>query len=142
MAMIAGVASDFNLKISDVWHRGGKARRVIGVAENPQSVLDEFVLAMPGQVHAPTQVRVLFDAVGWTPDRAWFEMIRHNLRRVDMPLLRAVVPARPIMADFLFHSAADSGTTIERQLKLVAGCPAARGPQRGVARLGDAGVGP
>ncbi len=35
--------------------------------QNPQSLLDEFALVVPGQVAAPTQVTVLFDAPGVRP---------------------------------------------------------------------------
>ncbi len=64
VAVTSGVASTFNLKIGSVWHQGGKARRVVGIVQNPQSLLDEFALVAPGQVSAPTQVSVLFDAPG------------------------------------------------------------------------------
>ena len=47
-----------------MWHQGGTARRVTGIVRNPQSLLDEFALVVPGQVTAPTQVTVLFDAHG------------------------------------------------------------------------------
>jgi putative ABC transport system permease protein len=62
VAVTGGVASAFNLKIGDVWHQGGTARRVVGIVENPQSLLDEFALVVPGQVRTPSQVTVLFDA--------------------------------------------------------------------------------
>ena len=64
VAVTDGVAATFNLTIGDVWHQGGKARRVVGIVENPQSLLDEFALVAPGQVSAPTQVTVLFNAPG------------------------------------------------------------------------------
>jgi putative ABC transport system permease protein len=64
VAVTDGVASAFHLTIGDVWHQGGKARRVVGIVENPQSLLDEFALVAPGQVSTPTQVTVLFDAPG------------------------------------------------------------------------------
>ncbi len=64
VAVTSGVASTFNLKIGSVWRQGGKARRVVGIVQNPQSLLDEFALVAPGQVSAPTQVSVLFDAPG------------------------------------------------------------------------------
>jgi putative ABC transport system permease protein len=67
VAVTGGVASAFNLKTGDVWHQGGKARRVVGIVENPQSLLDEFALVVPGQVAAPAQVTVLFDAPGVSP---------------------------------------------------------------------------
>jgi putative ABC transport system permease protein len=63
-AVTNGVASAFNLKIGDTWHPGGTARRVVGIVQNPQSLLDEFALVAPGQVTSPTQVTVLFDAGG------------------------------------------------------------------------------
>jgi len=64
VAVTDGVAATFNLKVGDVWHQGGEARRVTGIVENPQSLLDEFALVVPGQVTAPTQVTVLFNAPG------------------------------------------------------------------------------
>ncbi len=64
VAVTDGVAATFNLKVGDVWHQGGKARLVTGIVENPQSLLDEFALVVPGQVTAPTQVTVLFNAPG------------------------------------------------------------------------------
>ena len=64
VAVTGGVAATFNLTIGDVWHQGGKARQVVGIVENPQSLLDEFALVAPGQVSAPTQVTVLFNAPG------------------------------------------------------------------------------
>ena len=64
VAVTDGVASAFHLTIGNIWHQGGKARQVVGIVENPQSLLDEFALVVPGQVSAPTQVSVLFDAPG------------------------------------------------------------------------------
>jgi putative ABC transport system permease protein len=64
VAVTDGVASTFNLKVGGVWNQGGHARRVVGIVQNPQSLLDEFALVAPGQVSAPTQVAVLFDAPG------------------------------------------------------------------------------
>src|ERR1035438_2157589 len=62
VAVTNGVASAFKLEIGDVWHQDGKARRVVGIVENPQSLLDEFALVAPGQVSTPSQVTVLFTA--------------------------------------------------------------------------------
>jgi putative ABC transport system permease protein len=69
VAVTPGVASAFNLHIGDVWHQDGVARQVVGTVQNPQSLLDEFALVPPGQVTAPTQVTVLFDAHGVAPDK-------------------------------------------------------------------------
>ncbi len=67
VAVTSGVASDFGLRIGSVWHQGGTARTVVGIVQNPQSLLDEFALVPPGQVHNPTQVTVLFDGSGRPP---------------------------------------------------------------------------
>jgi putative ABC transport system permease protein len=67
VAVTAGVASDFGLRIGSVWHQGGTARTVVGIVQNPQSLLDEFALVAPGQVRNPTQVTVLFDGHGRPP---------------------------------------------------------------------------
>jgi putative ABC transport system permease protein len=67
VALTSGVASDFGLRIGSVWHQGGTARTVVGIVQNPQSLLDEFALVPPGQVHNPTQVTVLFDGSGRPP---------------------------------------------------------------------------
>ena len=64
VALTDGVASAFNLSIGDLWHQEGTTRRVVGIVENPQSLLDEFALVAPGQVRAPSTVTVLFDAPG------------------------------------------------------------------------------
>ncbi len=67
IALTPGLASELNLRVGDTWSPGGKA--VVGVVQNPQSLLDEFALVPPGQVSAPTQVTVLFDAPGVNPGR-------------------------------------------------------------------------
>jgi putative ABC transport system permease protein len=64
VAVTDGVASTFGLRVGGVWHQGGTTRQVTGIVQNPQSLLDEFALVVPGQVSAPTQVTVLFDAPG------------------------------------------------------------------------------
>jgi putative ABC transport system permease protein len=69
VAVTPGLASTFNLKVGDVWHQGGTARRVTGIVRNPQSLASAFALVAPGQVTAPTQVTVLFDAPGVSPSR-------------------------------------------------------------------------
>ena len=66
VALTPGLASDLGLRVGDVWHQEGQARQVVGIVQNPQSLLDEFALVQPGQVRAPTQVTVLFDASGVT----------------------------------------------------------------------------
>jgi len=67
VAVTSGVASDFGLHTGSVWHQDGTARTVVGIVQNPQSLLDEFALVAPGQVPNPTQVTVLFHGHGRTP---------------------------------------------------------------------------
>jgi putative ABC transport system permease protein len=67
IAVTPGVASELNLKIGEAWRVAGVAREVVGIVENPQSLLDEFALVRPGQVRSPDQVTVLFDAPGVNP---------------------------------------------------------------------------
>jgi putative ABC transport system permease protein len=67
VAVTSGVASDFGLHVGSVWHQDGTTRTVVGIVQNPQSLLDEFALVVPGQVSNPTQVTVLFDGHGRPP---------------------------------------------------------------------------
>jgi putative ABC transport system permease protein len=67
VAVTSGVAAAFRLTVGGLWHAGGTTRRVTGIVQNPQSLLDEFALVVPGQVTAPSQVSVLFDARGVPP---------------------------------------------------------------------------
>ena len=60
IALTPGLASELNLHVGDTWSLGGKT--VVGIVQNPQSLLDEFALVPPGQLTHPTQVSVLFDA--------------------------------------------------------------------------------
>src|ERR1700691_2617676 len=62
VAVTSGVASGFHLAVGNSWTVGGVTRKVAGIVQNPQNLLDEFALVAPGQVTAPTQVTVLFDA--------------------------------------------------------------------------------
>jgi putative ABC transport system permease protein len=67
VALTGGVASELHLKVGNTWRGAGSTRRVVGIVANPQDLLDEFALIAPGQVSAPTQVTVLFDAPGVDP---------------------------------------------------------------------------
>jgi putative ABC transport system permease protein len=66
VAVTSGVASAFHLRVGATWRAAGIERQVVGIVENPQSLLDEFALVTPGQVAHPTGVAALFDA-GKTP---------------------------------------------------------------------------
>jgi putative ABC transport system permease protein len=64
IAVTSGVASDFNLRIGGSWNLNGISRKITGIVQNPESLLDEFALVIPGQVTNPDNVTVLFDAPG------------------------------------------------------------------------------
>jgi putative ABC transport system permease protein len=64
VAVTSGVASALHLTIGSTLRSAGTSRRVVGIVQNPQSLLDEFALVVPGQVTSPSQVTVLFDAPG------------------------------------------------------------------------------
>jgi len=50
----------------------------------------------------------------------WLELVRDRLQGVDLELLSAIVPARPLIASFLFVGADDPRTTIEERLSVLA----------------------
>jgi putative ABC transport system permease protein len=60
VAVTSGVASAFHLSVGKSWQVGGVTRDVVGIVQNPQSLLDAFALVVPGQVPNPSQVTVLF----------------------------------------------------------------------------------
>ncbi len=64
-ALTPGLASDLHLGVGDRW----SGRLVVGMVQNPQSLLDEFALVAPGGVTHPTSVEALFDAPGVDPGR-------------------------------------------------------------------------
>jgi putative ABC transport system permease protein len=64
VAVTSGVATAFHLRLGATWRVGGVERQLVGIVENPQSLLDEFALVAPGQVAHPTAVTALFDAPG------------------------------------------------------------------------------
>jgi putative ABC transport system permease protein len=66
IAVTSGVATAFDLTIGRNWTLAGKAWKVTGIVQNPQSLLDEFALVIPGQVASPDKVTALFNAPGQT----------------------------------------------------------------------------
>jgi putative ABC transport system permease protein len=64
IAVTSGVATDFKLNIGSGWTVAGRTWKVTGIVANPQSLMDEFALVLPGQVTSPGDVTVLFNAPG------------------------------------------------------------------------------
>ena len=67
VAVTSGVAADFRLRVGGTWTTGGVTRTVTGIVQNPQSLLDQFALVIPGQVTRPDSVTALFSAPGVDP---------------------------------------------------------------------------
>jgi putative ABC transport system permease protein len=64
VALSKPLASVLNLTTGDTWHAGGTAYAVVGLVDNPQTLLSQFALVPAGQLPGATQVTVLFDAPG------------------------------------------------------------------------------
>jgi putative ABC transport system permease protein len=99
VAVTSGLASQLRLRVGGTWRVGGKTRQVVGIVANPQNLLDEFALVLPGQVTAPTQTTVLFDAGGVNPSNIG--------RNVTTPSL--VASSNPINPETISLTAATLG---------------------------------
>ena len=64
VAVTAGVAAIFNLRIGDRWRADGRALQVVGVVENPKDLQDQFALVPPGQLGSVSSLTLLTDAGG------------------------------------------------------------------------------
>jgi len=62
VALTSQVAALYNAHAGGIWRQGARARRVVGIVENPGNLADEFALVTPGQVGVPAEMTVLFDA--------------------------------------------------------------------------------
>jgi putative ABC transport system permease protein len=62
VAVTSSVASLYGVRVGGEARLAGRSWTVTGIVENPSNLLDEFALVEPGQVTAPTQVTILFDA--------------------------------------------------------------------------------
>jgi putative ABC transport system permease protein len=62
IAVTSGVATDFHLNVGSSWTVAGRTWQITGIVANPQSLLDEFALVLPGQVKDPGDATVLFNA--------------------------------------------------------------------------------
>jgi putative ABC transport system permease protein len=62
VALTSSLAGTLGLGVGGLWHGPGSDRRVVGLVENPQNLLDDFALVPPGSLTAPAVATVLFDA--------------------------------------------------------------------------------
>jgi putative ABC transport system permease protein len=119
VAVTDGVAAAFNLKVGDQWRQGGQARLVTGIVQNPQSLLDEFALVAPGQVSAPSQVIVLFDAPGLAPVKIGPDVQTRQSAAASNPLNpETIVLALATLGMLLIALVAVGGFTVLAQRRL------------------------
>ena len=64
VAVTTGLAATFHLHIGSTWVIDGQSLRVVGTAENPTDLQDEFALVAPGQIPSPRSVTLLFNSSG------------------------------------------------------------------------------
>jgi putative ABC transport system permease protein len=62
VAVTSNVANTFDLHVGSVWNEGGRTLHVVGLAENPLNLLDQFALVAPGQADPPANVSILLNA--------------------------------------------------------------------------------
>jgi putative ABC transport system permease protein len=119
VAVTDGVAATFNLRIGSQWRVGGQTRQVTGLVQNPQSLLDEFALVAPGQVTAPSQVIVLFNAPGASPSSLGPDVQTRRLAAASNPLNpETIVLALATVGMLLIALVAVGGFTVLAQRRL------------------------
>ncbi len=119
VAVTSGVAADFNLKLGASWRIGGTLRRVVGIVENPQNLLDEFALVQPGQVTSPSQVTALFDAPGVAPAKLGRNVITpSSIAQSNIMNPQTISIVLATMAMLLIALVAVAGFTVVAQRRL------------------------
>jgi putative ABC transport system permease protein len=86
VALSSVLASTLDLTVGDVFREAGISRQIVGIVQNPQSLLDEFALVLPGQVRDPTSVTLLFDAPGVDPAKIGSNVVTPATVGNDNPL--------------------------------------------------------
>jgi putative ABC transport system permease protein len=119
VALTSEVATSLDLKVGSVWREGGSSRQVVGVVENPQDLLDQFALVVPGQVPEPSQVTVLFDASGVAPSGLGSNVITPQSVAQSNPLNPETISiALATLAMLLIALVAVAGFTVLAQRRL------------------------
>ena len=119
VALTSEVATSLDLKVGSVWREGGSSRQVVGVVENPQDLLDQFALVVPGQVPEPSQVTILFDASGVAPSKLGSNVITPQSVAQSNPLNPETISiALATLAMLLIALVAVAGFTVLAQRRL------------------------
>jgi hypothetical protein len=116
VALTSQVASLYDVKAGGTWHADGRSWLVTGIVENPTDLNDEFAQVASGQVTAPTQVTILFNAPqGAGPlNLPWWASATGMALAVVTSVLAARRPARavarvPVVATLSGRPAAPKG---------------------------------
>jgi putative ABC transport system permease protein len=119
VALTSEVATSLDLKVGSVWREGGSSRQVVGVVENPQDLLDQFALVVPGQVPEPSQVTILFDASGVAPSKLGSNVITPQSVAQSNPLNPETISiALATLAMLLIALVAVAGFTVLARRRL------------------------
>jgi putative ABC transport system permease protein len=119
VALTSGVASELALKVGGAWSNGGVTREVVGVVENPENLLDQFALVIPGQVTHPSQVTVLFDAPGMAASKLGSNVLSTQSAAQSNPLNpETITLALVTMVMLLIALVSVAGFTVLAQRRL------------------------
>jgi putative ABC transport system permease protein len=114
------LASELGLKVGDVWRQGDHERpfRVVGLVQDPQNFEDQFALVVPGQVRAPSEVTVLFDARGVQPQQIGPNVQTPASSAQSNPLPAIVIGGGLTMGMLLIGLVSVGGFTVLAQRRL------------------------
>jgi putative ABC transport system permease protein len=120
VAITSGLASIFNLAVGSTWNFAGTSRKVVGTVENPQSLLDEFALVVPGQISDPSQVTVLFNAGDFNVESLGsnFQVVGQNPDSSNILSPGTIVLALATIGMLLIALVAIGGFTVLAQRRL------------------------
>ena len=114
------MASDLGLKVGGTWPQGehGQPLRVVGLVQDPENFQDQFALVAPGQVRAPSEVTVLFDAPGVLPQQIGSNVQTPASSAQSNPLPAIVIGGGLTMGMFLIGLVSVGGFTVLAQRRL------------------------
>jgi putative ABC transport system permease protein len=119
VALTSSVASELALKVGGAWSNGGVTREVVGIVENPEDLLDQFALVIPGQVTHPSQVTVLFDASGMAASKLGSNVLSTQSAAQSNPLNpETITLALVTMVMLLIALVSVAGFTVLAQRRL------------------------
>ncbi len=119
-ALTPSLASDLGLKVGSTWPQVAPAPafRVVGLVQDPQNFEDQFALVAPGQVRAPSEITVLFDAPAVPPQQIGANVQTPASSAPSNPLAAIVVGGGLTMGMLLIGLVSVGGFTVLAQRRL------------------------